>query len=157
MTPVILVQRIWNTRRGVGSMLIVCTVLVAFAMYAVVTGYMEHAPVVQYGSVVIPPHVGTLCPGDALTYDQRFVVDAGDVPAVLEVDEGWYSDARGVVLRSTANHYRLPMVRPYDVTTTVTRTVPELAPGVYWFDHTATNGHTTGYTVGPVEIIFCGE
>lgn len=155
MTPVILVQRIWNTRRGVGTMLAACTVLVAFAMYAVVQSYMEHAPVVQYGSVVIPPHVGTLCPGDNLTYDQRFVVDAGDVPAVLEVDEGWYSASRGVVLRSTTNHYRLPLVRPYDLTTTVTRTVPALDPGVYWFDHTATNGHTTGYTVGPVVVADC--
>ena len=58
------------------------------------------------------------------------------MPAVLEVDEGWYSASRGVVLRSTTNHYRLPLVRPYDLTTTVTRTVPALDPGVYWFDHT---------------------
>ena len=155
MTPVILVQRIWNTRRGVGTMLAACTVLVAFAMYAVVQSYMEHAPVVQYGSVVIPPHVGTLCPGDNLTYDQRFVVDAGDVPAVLEIDESWYSVQRGLVLRSFATYSRLPLVRPYDLTTTVTRTVPALDPGVYWFDHTATNGHATGYTVGPVVVADC--
>ena len=69
---------------------------------------------------------GTLCPGDNLTDDQCFVVDAGDAPAVFEVDEGWYSASRGVVLRLTTNHYRLPLVRPYDLTTTVTRTVPRL-------------------------------
>ena len=155
MTAAIAIRKMWRTRRGVGAMLAVWLVLVAGLLYVVASGYAEHAPVVQYGSVVIPPHVGTLCPGDNLTYDQRFVVDAGDVPAVLEVDEGWYSASRGVVLRSTTNHYRLPLVRPYDLTTTVTRTVPALDPGVYWFDHTATNGHTTGYTVGPVVVADC--
>ena len=122
----------------------------------VVQSYMEHAPVVQYGSVVIPPHVGDALPRrQPPTYDQRFVVDAGDVPAVLEVDEGWYSASRGVVLvRSTTNHYRLPLVRPYDLTTTVTRTVPALDP--------ACTGSTTPRRTPrdrlhgrPVVVIFC--
>ena len=126
---------------GVGTMLAACTVLVAFAMYAVVQSYMEHAPVVQYGSSRHTAARQDALPGDNLTYDQRFVVDAGDVPAVLEVDEGWYSASRGVVLRSTTNHYRLPLVRPYDLTTTVTRTVPALTP--------ACTGSTTPATNGP--------
>ena len=75
--PVILVQRIWNRAPGVGTMLIVCTVLVAFAMYAVVTGYMEHAPVVQYRSVVAPPHVRTACPGDSDTTSVLCRMDSG--------------------------------------------------------------------------------
>ena len=53
-------------------MLAACTVLVAFAMYAVVQSYMEHAPVVQYG---VSRHTAArrdLCPGDNLTLRPAF-------------------------------------------------------------------------------------
>lgn len=137
-------------------MLAAWIVLVAGLLYVVATGYTDNAPVVRYGSQVIAPVDDVLCPGEQLTFEQRFEVDAAEVPSVLTIHEAWFSEQRGVVLISTVTVYNVPLVRPYDLTATVSRTVPDLAPGVYWFDHTATNGHTTGYTVGPVVVGVCG-
>lgn len=113
--------------------------------------------IVEYGSAVIAPAQPAYCPGDVMRFDQRFVVYPNELPAILEVAEAWHSEVTGVTIRATASAYKLPLVRPEDFTLTVARTVPDLPPGVYWFDHVALNGERNGYTVGPVEILFCGE
>ena len=113
--------------------------------------------IVEYGSAVIAPAQPAYCPGDVMHFDQRFVVYPNELPAILEVAEAWRSEATGLTLRNTSINYKLPMARPEDFTLTVTRTVPTLPPGVYSFVHVAINGERNGYTVGPVEILFCGE
>lgn len=154
MTPVALVQHVWTTRRGVGLVIAALVAGIVLLLYSLAGNQPR---VVQYGSAVIAPEQPSYCPGDAMRYEQHFTVYPSELPAILDVSEAWHNAATGLTLRATATDYRIPLVRPSDLTATVTRTVPDLPPGVYWFDHVATNGERTGYTVGPVEVLACGE
>ena len=155
MTPVALVQHVWTTRRGVGLVIVALVLGIAALLYSLA----DNAPprIVEYGSAVIAPDRASYCPGDVMQFEQQFVVYPADLPTILDVVEAWHSETTGLTLRATATSYRLPLVRPEDFVLQVSRTIPDLPPGVYWLDHVATNGHTTGYTVGPVEVLFCGD
>lgn len=159
MTPATIVQVFWTTRRGWLMVIAALMLLTGALVYQVAVG-MERPEVVKYGSQVITPDVALLCPGDVLSYEQRFVVEEHELPVVLHVVEAWRSVETGLTLRHTASEYRLPLIVPTDLRADVTRPVPDLPPGVYWFDHVATNGRTTAYTVGPVTIgdaFFCDQ
>lgn len=155
MTPVAIVRNVWTTRRGMGMTIAALVAGIALLLYSLADS--AHVHIVEYGSAVIAPEKPAYCPGDAMRYEQHFVVYPSELPAILDVSEAWHNAATGLTLRATATDYRIPLVRPSDLTATVSRTVPYLPPGVYWLDHVAVNGERTGYTVGPVEVLFCGE
>ena len=160
MTPAMLIRKVWTTRRGVGG-LIALMLVVGALLYATWAGMAQRRPVVvQYGAQIITPEDGTLCPGDVLRYPVSLMVSADELPSSIHVVEGWYSEARGVVLRSTVTQEVVPLVRPYNVQTNAVRIVPWIEPGVYWLDHVSHNGRYDAYTVGPVTVLepsFCGE
>jgi len=103
--------------------------LVALALYGVWAGIDDRRVVVSYGSRVIAPLDGTLCPGATLEYPVHVQVTADELPTQNVIVEGWYSEAHGVVLRSTATTEIVPLVRPVDVQTIALRIVPDVAPG----------------------------
>ena len=154
MTPAIFATRLWTTRRGMG-LLMTMMLVVSALVYAIATASIHSAAVVEYGSIVYPPLVSDLCPGDTLQYDNHIIVSADEIPAVLHVVEGWHSETTGTTLRATVTVFEYPITRPADFSVLTSRTVPDLPPGVYWFDHVAVNGHATGYTVGPVNVLDC--
>ena len=153
----VMMKTIWTTRRGAGMMLILWTALVAGMLYILVADWDINAPTVQYGSLVYTPiDPGPYCPGDVLRYNGVIVVDASEIPAILRVAEGWHNEETGITPRNTVFEYNLPLVRPTDLKLVISRTLPDtLTPGVWWFDHVSVNGHASGYTVGPVEVVAC--
>lgn len=153
MTPAAIVRTVWTTRQGFLVVIAGLMLAIALLLYSIATS--APVQVVRYGSDVYTPLEASYCPGDTLRFRNRIIVHAEDVPAVLRVVEGWHDDARGITLRSTVTEYALPLVRPADLDVITARTVPDLPAGTYWFDHVATNGHTTGYTVGPVTVVAC--
>ena len=153
MTPATIVRVVWTTRRGFGVVIAGLMLAISLLLYSIA---MSTPPqVVRYGSDVYVPLEASYCPGDVMRYHNRIVVHAEDVPAILHVVEGWHDEARGITLRSTVSTYELPLVRPTDLDVITTRQIPDLPAGVYWFDHVARNGTTTGYTVGPVVVADC--
>lgn len=110
--------------------------------------------IVEYGSAVIAPERAKYCPGETMRYPVTVKVNAADLPVILHVVEAW-ERSDGVVLQSTANVSTIPLVRPVDLQTTASRTIPELKPGVYWLNHVSENGETKAYTVGPVTVLDC--
>ena len=90
-----------------------------------------------------------------MTYPVSVVVLEHELPVVIDVAEAWYREADGITLQSTGRSYQLPVLRPVNVQTMARRTVPDLAPGVYWLDHISENGRVESYTVGPVTIKNC--
>ena len=67
MTPVILVQRIWNAAPGVGTMLAVARFWWRSPCMRSCRATWNMRRWYSTGSVVIPPHVGTFALGDNLT------------------------------------------------------------------------------------------
>jgi len=128
-------------------------VTIGLLLYAIITS--GPAQVVEYGSTVIAPDQGEYCPGEAMTYPVTVIVHEHELPVILYVTEAWYRETDGITLQSTARVYQLPLLRPVNVQATARRTVPELAPGIYWFDHISENGRIEAYTVGPVRIKDC--
>lgn len=157
MTPAAIVQHVWTTRRGVGLVIAALVLGIAMLLYSLAG---NHPQVVQYGSAVIAPEKSSYCPGDTMRYQVHVRVDASELPSVSTVHEGWYSVARGVVLRDTVTERTFPLLRPSDTAATASRTVPDVEPGKYWYDHVSRNGRTEAYTVGPITVLddlFCGE
>jgi hypothetical protein len=157
MTPTTLARKaahtMWTTRRGVGILVGLLMVIIGLLLYAIITS--GPAQVVEYGSTVIAPDQGAYCPGETMTYPVTVSVFEHDLPVTLEVNEVWWRERDGLTLQSTARVYKLPLLRPVNVQATARRTVPDLEPGVYWFDHISENGRTEAYTVGPVTIKEC--
>lgn len=156
MTPATLARKaahtMWTTRRGVGVLVGLLMAVIGLLLYAIVTA--APARVVEYGATIITPDRAEYCPGDAMRYPVQVTVLGSDLPVIWHIVEGWQRDG-GVVMTETTRSWELPIVRPLDVQATATRTVPDLAPGVYWLNHVAQNGETTAYTVGPVKIMEC--
>jgi len=152
MTPAMLAQRMWTTRRGVGALVGLLMAVIGLLLYAILT--MAPAQMVEYGSQVIQPERSAYCPGETMRYPVRVSVRGVDLPVIWHVVEAWQREG-GVVLQSTAVSYEIPLVRPLSIDATASRTVPDLAPGVYWLNHVAQSGEATAYTVGPVTIQDC--
>lgn len=156
MTPATLAHRvahtIWTTRRGVGVLVGLLMAIIGLLLYAVLTA--SPAQVVEYGATIIAPERGEYCPGEIMRYPVQVSVGASDLPVIWRITEAWQRDS-GVIVTETARSWELPIVRPLDVQATATRTVPALAPGMYWLNHVAQNGETTAYTVGPVTVRNC--
>ena len=157
MTPVALVQHVWTTRRGVGIVIAALVLGIAMLLYSLAGNQPR---VVQYGSAIIAPEQPSYCPGETLRYQVHVEADAHSLPSVTHIYEGWYSVARGVVLRSTVTEMTIPLLRPTNIDTTASRVVPDVEPGEYWYDHVSQNGRIEAYTVGPIEVLgdfFCGD
>mgnify|MGYP000981076974 CR=1 FL=1 len=157
MTPVALVQHVWTTRRGVGLVIAALVLGIAMLLYSLAGNQPR---VVQYGSAIIAPEKASYCPGETLRYQVHVEVDAHSLPSVSRIYEGWYSVARGVVLRDTVTELTIPLLRPTDIDATASRVVPDVEPGEYWYDHVSRNGRIEAYTVGPIEVLddfFCGK
>ena len=157
MTPVALVQHAWTTRRGVGLVIAALVVGIAALLYSLAGNQPR---VVQYGSAIIAPEKSSYCPGETMRYQVHVEVDANSLPSVARIYEGWYSVARGVVLRGTVTEMTIPIIRPTNIDTTASRTVPDVEPGEYWYDHVSQNGRIEAYTVGPITVLdsfFCAE
>lgn len=152
-----LAVNVWTTRRGVGVVIAMLVIGIAVVLYSLATGTTQ---VVRYGSAIIAPEQASYCPGDTLRYHVHVVVDPQNLPSVSKVHEGWYSVDHGVVLRDTVTELTIPIVRPADIHATAIRVVPDVPPGVYYYDHVASNGHAEAYSVGPITVLdgsSCGE
>ena len=152
MTPAMLAQRMWTTRRGVGALVGLLMAVIGLLLYAILT--MAPAQVVEYGATVIRPERSAYCAGETMRFPVSVSVRGADLPVIWHVAEAWQREG-GVVLQSTAVSYEIPLVRPVDIDATASRAVPDLTPGVYWLNHVAQNDETTAYTVGPVTIEDC--
>lgn len=155
MTPAIIVQKLWTTRRGVGLLIAAMMLATTLLLYMIALDITQQTKIVSYGSRIITPHKAAYCPGETMTYDVSVSVAANDLPITLHIVEAWYRAADGITLQSTAQVYELPILRPVNVQTVAKRVVPDLPPGIYWLDHVSQNGKIEGYTVGPVEIMQC--
>lgn len=152
MTPAMLAQRLWTTRRGVGALVGLLMAVIGLLLYAILT--MAPPRVVEYGSEIIQPERSVYCPGETMRYPVRVTVLSNDLPVIWHVVEAWQRDG-GVALQTTAVSYEIPLVRPLDIEAMAGRAVPDLPAGVYWLNHVAQNGEVTAYTVGPVTIQDC--
>ena len=158
MTPVAIVRNVWTTRRGMGVTIAALVAGIALLLYSLAGSASPR--IVEYGSAVIAPEKSSYCPGETMRYQVHVIVDAGELPSVSIVNEGWYSVARGVVLRETVTQMTFPLVRPTDIEATASRIIPDVEPGEYWYDHVSRNGRIEAYTVGPITVLddfFCGE
>lgn len=152
MTPRVFAHRIWESRIGVGGLV----VMLLFVM-AVLFAYHEQTTpreIIRYGSLVISPEQEAYCPGETMTYPVTVSVEADSLPIILVVLEGWENE-RGIVLNSTITKQEIPIVRPSNFSGTARRVVPDVTPGVYWLNHVSANGTVEGYTVGPITILDC--
>ena len=158
MTPVAIVRNVWTTRRGMGVTIAALVAGIALLLYSLAGSASPR--IVEYGSAVIAPEKSSYCPGETMRYQVHVEADAHSLPSVTHIYEGWYSVARGVVLRSTVTEMTIPLLRPTNIDTTASRVVPDVEPGEYWYDHVSQNGRIEAYTVGPIEVLgdfFCGD
>lgn len=155
MTPAILANKLWSTRRGVGLLIAALMVTMALLLYAILMDTQRRAVVVSYGSAVYAPDREMYCPGEEMRFPVQVEVTANELPTIAHVVEAWRRDKDGLTLQTTTRVYELPLVRPIEIRTTALRLIPDLSAGVYWFDHVSINGRADAYTVGPVKILDC--
>lgn len=157
MTPASLIHKIWYTRTGASMLLLIAMLCVAVLIYAIFMNTANTTDVVEYGSSRYTPSEATYCPGDTMIYTVTLDINPYSLPVTHVVDEDW-KDSRGMTIRYTQNTQRIPLTEPVYYEGPAVRVVPDfLKPGTYWLDHVSQNGTSTGYRVGPVNVVNCNN
>lgn len=109
---------------------------------------------------MISPIETSVCLGGTVHFATVTEVTADEIPGALDIKEAWCLAGLGGACKSVLPpNPDLPMLEEkHIVTPSVERNVPvTLAPGVYHFQHSATDakGNTTGYIVAPINVEAC--
>lgn len=158
-----IIKQVERTTHSTQRLRVIMALMIIIAGAGLVLLFQRAPAVVLYGGqrvLYIAPIEAEVCIGGLVHFPTVTEITKDEIPGRLEIDESWCLEGLGGACKAvTAPNPRLPMLEEkHIVTPRVERNIPAtLAPGVYHFQHSATDAHgnTTGYIVAPITVKEC--